>query len=45
VTGASNVTVSGTLVTGSGVNQRGQCRYGGNLTFAAGSVLAIGAAA
>ena len=45
VTGASNVTVSGTLATGSGVNQRGQCRYGGNLTFAAGSVLAIGAAA
>jgi fibronectin-binding autotransporter adhesin len=45
VTGASNVTVSGTLATGSGVNQRGQARYGGNLTFAAGSVLAIGAAA
>jgi fibronectin-binding autotransporter adhesin len=45
VTGASNVTVTGTLATGSGVNQRGQCRYGGNLTFAAGSVLAIGAAA
>jgi autotransporter-associated beta strand protein len=45
VTGASNVTVSGTLATGNGVNQRGQCRYGGNLTFAAGSVLAIGAAA
>jgi autotransporter-associated beta strand protein len=45
VTGASNVTVSGTLATGSGGNQRGQCRYGGNLTFAAGSVLAIGAAA
>lgn len=45
VTGASNVTVTGTLATGSGVNQRGQARYGGNLTFAAGSVLAIGAAA
>jgi autotransporter-associated beta strand protein len=45
VTGAGNVTVSGTLATGSGGNQRGQCRYGGNLTFAAGSVLAIGAAA
>jgi autotransporter-associated beta strand protein len=45
VTGASNVTVTGTLATGNGVNQRGQCRYGGNLTFAAGSVLAIGAAA
>jgi hypothetical protein len=39
------VTVTGTLATGSGVNQRGQARYGGNLTFAAGSVLAIGAAA
>ena len=45
VTGAGNVTVSGTLATGSGANQRGQARYGGNLTFAAGSVLAIGAAA
>jgi autotransporter-associated beta strand protein len=45
VTGAGNVTVSGTLATGNDVNQRGQARYGGNLTFAAGSVLAIGAAA
>jgi fibronectin-binding autotransporter adhesin len=45
VTGAGNVTVSGTLATGSDGNQRGQARYGGNLTFAAGSVLAIGAAA
>jgi autotransporter-associated beta strand protein len=45
VTGAGNVTVSGTLATGGDVNQRGQARYGGNLTFAAGSVLAIGAAA
>jgi len=45
VTGASDVVVGGTLATGRGTNQRGQCRYGGNLTFAAGSVLAIGAAA
>jgi autotransporter-associated beta strand protein len=45
VTGASDVVVGGTLATGRTINQRGQCRYGGNLTFAAGSVLAIGAAA
>lgn len=45
VTGAGNVTVSGTLSTGSGVVQRGQARYGGNLTFASGSTLRIGAAA
>ncbi len=45
VTGASDVVVGGTLATGRGANQRGQCRYGSNLTFTAGSVLAIGAAA
>jgi hypothetical protein len=37
--------VNGTLRTYAGGNQKGQARYGGNLTFNSGSVLHIGGAA
>lgn len=42
VLGDTNVTVSATLQTTVGTNQRGQMRYGGDLTFSAGSTLRIG---
>lgn len=45
VAGTGNMTVSGELKTRGGVTQKGQVRYGGNLTFNAGSKLYIGAAA
>ena len=45
MTGLGNVTVSGTLKTASTTLQRGQARYGGNLTFASGATMYIGAAA
>lgn len=46
VLGTGNVTVSGGVVkTRGGGTQKGQVRYGGNLTFGAGSTLYIGAAA
>lgn len=46
VLGTGNVTVSGGVVkTRGGTTQKGQVRYGGNLTFGAGSTLYIGAAA
>lgn len=46
VLGTSNVTCDGgTIKTRGGTTQKGQVRYGGNLTFGAGSSLYIGAAA
>jgi len=46
VLGTGNVTVNGgTIKTRGGTTQKGQVRYGGNLTFGAGSSLYIGAAA
>ena len=46
VLGTGNVTVNGgTIKTRGGTTQKGQVRYGGNLTFGAGSTLYIGAAA
>lgn len=45
VLGTSNVVVNGDLRTRGGVVQKGQMRYGGNLTFGSGSKLYIGAAA
>lgn len=46
VLGTGNVTVNGgTIKTHGGTTQKGQVRYGGNLTFGAGSTLYIGAAA
>lgn len=46
VLGTSNVTVNGgNIKTRGGNTQQGQVRYGGNLTFGAGSTLYIGAAA
>lgn len=46
VLGTGNVTVNGgTIKTRGGVTQKGQVRYGGNLTFGTGSKLYIGAAA
>ena len=44
VLGDAAVNVTGTLMTSSAGAQRGQMRYGGNLTFAAGAVLSIGGA-
>jgi autotransporter-associated beta strand protein len=44
VLGLGNVTVSGTLKTGSGSAQRGQLRYGGTLTFNGGSKIYLGGA-
>jgi autotransporter-associated beta strand protein len=44
VLGTSNVTLNGQLRTRGGTTQKGQVRYGGNLTFNAGSSLYIGAA-
>lgn len=44
VLGDAATTISGTVKTGAAGNQRGQMRYGGNLTFAAGAVLHIGGA-
>jgi hypothetical protein len=46
VLGTGNVTVNGgTIKTRGGTTQKGQVRYGGNLTFGSGSTLYIGAAA
>ena len=46
VLGTSNVTCNGgTIKTRGGTTQKGQVRFGGNLTFNAGSTLYIGAAA
>ena len=45
VLGTCNVTVNGDIRTRGGVVQKGQMRYGGNLTFGSGSKLYIGAAA
>lgn len=45
VLGTGNVSVSGVVKTRGGTTQKGQVRYGGNLTFGAGSTLYIGAAA
>jgi autotransporter-associated beta strand protein len=46
VLGTGNVTCNGgTIKTRGGTTQKGQVRYGGNLTFGAGSSLYIGAAA
>jgi autotransporter-associated beta strand protein len=46
VLGTGNVTVNGGIIkTRGGTTQKGQVRYGGNLTFGAGSSLYIGAAA
>jgi fibronectin-binding autotransporter adhesin len=45
ILGTSDVMVSGTIKTRGGTTQKGQVRYGGNLTFGAGSSLYIGAAA
>jgi fibronectin-binding autotransporter adhesin len=45
VLGTGNVTCNGTIKTRGGNTQKGQVRYGGNLTFGAGSSLYIGAAA
>lgn len=46
VLGTGNVTVNGgTIKTRGGTTQKGQVRYGGNLTFGSGSKLYIGAAA
>lgn len=46
VLGTGNVTVNGgTIKTRGGATQKGQVRYGGNLTFGTGSTLYIGAAA
>lgn len=46
VLGTGNVTVNGgTIKTRGGTTQKGQVRYGGNLTFGPGSTLYIGAAA
>jgi len=45
VIGTGNVTVSGEVKTRGGATQKGQVRYGGNLTFQAGSKLYIGGAA
>lgn len=46
VLGTGNVTVNGgTIKTRGGTTQKGQVRYGGNLTFGAGATLYIGAAA
>lgn len=46
VLGTGNVTVNGgTIKTRGGATQKGQVRYGGNLTFGSGSTLYIGAAA
>jgi len=45
VLGTGNVVVNGIVKTRGGTTQKGQVRYGGNLTFGAGSSLYIGAAA
>lgn len=46
VLGSSHVAVNGGIIkTRGGTTQKGQVRYGGNLTFGAGSTLYIGAAA
>jgi hypothetical protein len=46
VLGTGNVTCNGgTIKTRGGTTQKGQVRYGGNLTFGSGSTLYIGAAA
>jgi len=45
VLGTGNVTCNGIIKTRGGNTQKGQVRYGGNLTFGAGSSLYIGAAA
>lgn len=45
VLGNSATTVNGELITSANSTQRGQMRYGGNLTFNSGSVLRIGFAA
>jgi fibronectin-binding autotransporter adhesin len=45
VLGTGDVTVNGVIKTRGGTTQKGQVRYGGNLTFGAGSSLYIGAAA
>jgi len=45
VLGTSDVTVNGDIVTGYSLLQKGQMRYGGDLTFNAGSKLRIGGAA
>ena len=45
VLGTGNVTCNGIIKTRGGTTQKGQVRYGGNLTFGAGSSLYIGAAA
>lgn len=42
VVGTGNVSVSGTVKTFSGSNQKGQMRYGGNLTLNSGAVIEIG---
>ena len=45
VLGTSNVSVSGNLRTDGSVAQKGQMRYGGNLTFQAGAKLYVGSLA
>lgn len=45
VLGSSNVVVNGKIKTGYSTTQRGQIRFGGNVTFGAGSELNIGAVA
>jgi fibronectin-binding autotransporter adhesin len=45
VLGTSDVTVNGDIVTGYSLLQKGQMRYGGDLTFNTGSKLRIGGAA